>query len=63
MPQDLAEKKDELELTSKLTEPFLLVSNASKRKCAYVLESVEEMAHLHKICYIWTNHRLLVHTE
>lgn len=27
------------ELTSKLTEPFLFVSKASKRKCAYMLES------------------------
>lgn len=26
-------------LTSKLTEPFLFVSKASNRKCAYMLES------------------------
>lgn len=29
------------ELTSKLTEPFLLVSKASNKKCAYILESAK----------------------
>lgn len=30
-----------IKLTSKLTEPFLLVSKASNRKCAYILESAK----------------------
>lgn len=30
-----------IELTSKLTEPFLFVSKASNRKCAYILESAK----------------------
>lgn len=38
-------------LTSKLTEPFLLVSKASNRKCAYILESakVEIYSNLHAL--------------
>lgn len=35
----LKEADVKLELTSKLTEPFLFVSKASNRKCAYILES------------------------
>lgn len=30
-----------IELTSKLMEPFLFVSKASNRKCAYILESAK----------------------
>ena len=38
----LSKKADiRIELTSKLTEPFLLVSKASNRKCAYILESAK----------------------
>lgn len=32
------------ERTSKLTEPFLFVSKASKRKCAYILESAKTLS-------------------
>lgn len=34
-----------IKLTSKLTEPFLFVSKASNRKCAYILESAKVEAH------------------
>lgn len=34
-------RSNQHELTSKLTEPFLFVSKASKRKCAYILESAK----------------------
>lgn len=41
----LREADGRIELTSKLTEPFLLVSKASNRKCAYILESAKVETH------------------
>lgn len=51
-------KSSEGELTSKLTEPFLFVSKASNRKCAYILESAKISSYprrhmKHILCTVW----------